>query len=102
MPIMLYSPGAVATFSRECLRHHIAVVVVGFPATSLVAARARVCISAAHLRSDLDYALYVFEKVGREVGALLNAPGKTAKKSQGLVQQIAELGVRNNGKTLLL
>lgn len=105
MPIMLYSPGAVATFSRECLRHHIAVVVVGFPATSLVAARARVCISAAHKRSDLDYALYVFEKIGREIGVLLNAkPRQSASQRHGFVRrQISELSAGGiNGKGHLL
>ena len=33
---------------------------VGFPATPLLTARMRVCISAAHSRADLDYALEVF------------------------------------------
>jgi hypothetical protein len=34
-------------------------VVVGFPATPLMTARARVCISAAHSKEDLDKALEV-------------------------------------------
>jgi len=30
---------------------------VGFPATPLMTARARICISAAHTRADLEHAL---------------------------------------------
>jgi serine palmitoyltransferase len=70
MPIMLYLPGALRDFSQLCLRHHVAVVVVGFPATSLLTARTRVCISAAHSRGDLDYCLSVFERVGKATGCL--------------------------------
>jgi 7-keto-8-aminopelargonate synthetase-like enzyme len=42
-----------------CLQRHIAMVVVGFPATALLMSRCRVCISASHSREDLDYALEV-------------------------------------------
>lgn len=56
---MMYSPGKLAAFSRACLRDAVAVVVVGFPATTLVNARMRVCISAAHTKEDLDYGLEV-------------------------------------------
>lgn len=48
----------------------MAVVVVGFPATSLLTARARVCISAAHTRTDLDYCLRVLKIVGERTGCL--------------------------------
>ena len=43
------------SFSRELLKKKIAVVVVGFPATSIVEARARICLSASHTRDMLDY-----------------------------------------------
>ena len=43
-----------STFSRELLRRKIGVVVVGFPATSLVESRARICLSASHTREMLD------------------------------------------------
>ena len=36
---------------------------MGFPATPLLTARIRVCISAAHTRADLDYALEVFAEM---------------------------------------
>lgn len=47
---LLYS-----AFSRELLKKKIAVVVVGFPATSIIEARARICLSASHTREMLDY-----------------------------------------------
>ena len=58
-PIMLYHPGKIASFSRLTLERGIAAVVVGFPATHLLTARARICISASHTRKDLDCALKV-------------------------------------------
>ena len=38
-------------------------VVVGFPATPLLTARARFCVSAGHKREDLDRALTILEEV---------------------------------------
>lgn len=46
-------------FSRECLARGLAVVVVGFPATSIIEARARFCLSAAHTKEMLDEVLVV-------------------------------------------
>ena len=63
MPIMLFQPGKIAALSRECLARGVAMVVVGFPATPLLTARARVCVSAAHSREDLDYAVDVLDEV---------------------------------------
>ena len=60
---MLYNPAKIPAFSRECLARHLAVVVVGFPATPLLLSRARVCISASHSRSDLAAALDVMAEV---------------------------------------
>ncbi|XP_020960525.1 long chain base biosynthesis protein 2a [Arachis ipaensis] len=59
MPIMLYNPAKIPAFSRECLKHNVAVVTVAFPATPLLLARARICISASHSREDLVKALQV-------------------------------------------
>ncbi|KAH0462681.1 hypothetical protein IEQ34_010256 [Dendrobium chrysotoxum] len=68
MPIMLYNPAKIPAFSRECLRRHLAVVTVAFPATPLLLARARICISASHTREDMIKALEVISKVGDLVG----------------------------------
>lgn len=63
IPIMLYNPAKIAAFSRECLARGLAVVVVGFPATPLLLSRARICLSAAHTRQDLVWALRVIDEV---------------------------------------
>ena len=63
MPIMVYHLGYLGGISRKCLERHIALVVVGFPATALLESRCRVCISASHSRADLDYALDVLRDV---------------------------------------
>ena len=57
IPCMIYFPAKIAAFSRECLRRKLAVVVVGFPATSVVLSRVRFCISAGHSIEDLSYAV---------------------------------------------
>jgi serine palmitoyltransferase len=63
MPIMLYNPAKIPAFSRECLKRHVAVVGVAFPATPLLLARARICISASHTKEDLLKALEVISEV---------------------------------------
>ncbi|KAL2465508.1 Long chain base biosynthesis protein 2a [Abeliophyllum distichum] len=68
MPIMLYNPSKIPAFSRECLKQNVAVVTVAFPATPLLLARARICISAAHTKEDLIKALEVISRVGDLIG----------------------------------
>mmetsp|Transcript_15341 Transcript_15341/g.23098 ORF Transcript_15341/g.23098 Transcript_15341/m.23098 type:complete len:493 (-) Transcript_15341:286-1764(-) len=67
IPVMIYFPGKVAAFSRECLKRGVAVVVVGFPATSIVLSRARFCISASHTREDIEKAVAVIDEVANLV-----------------------------------
>lgn len=68
IPVMLYNPAKIAAFSRECYHRGLAVVVVGFPATPLLLSRARICLSAAHTREDLDWALAVIDEVAEIIG----------------------------------
>ena len=63
IPVMVYFPAKLAAFSRECLKRGVAVVVVGFPATSVILSRARFCISAGHSKADLDYAVKVIDEI---------------------------------------
>ncbi|XP_061109912.1 serine palmitoyltransferase 2-like isoform X2 [Conger conger] len=69
VPMMLYMPSKLSAFGREMLKRNIGVVVVGFPATPIIEARARFCISAAHTKEMLDVALNTIS----EVGDMLNA-----------------------------
>lgn len=63
IPVMLYVPTKIAVFSRECLKRGLAVVVVGFPAVSVLTGRSRFCISAGHKREDLEEAIRSIEEV---------------------------------------
>lgn len=63
VPMMLYFPGKTPSFSRECLKKNIAVVVVGFPATPLLLSRVRFCVSASHSLEDLKWAVDEIEKI---------------------------------------
>jgi serine palmitoyltransferase len=63
VPCMIYYPAKIAAFSRECLKRNLAVVVVGFPATSVILSRIRFCISAGHSRKDLEFAIKVIDEV---------------------------------------
>lgn len=72
IPIMLYVPTKLAAFSRLCLERNIAVVVVGFPATPLLLARARVCISAGHTREDMEHALNVLDEIADLISLKFN------------------------------
>lgn len=63
VPVMIYLPGKLPAFSRECLARGLAVVVVGFPAVSILASRSRFCISAGHTREDIEKAVAIIEEV---------------------------------------
>ncbi|PIA13349.1 PLP-dependent transferase [Coemansia reversa NRRL 1564] len=64
IPLLLFNPAKIPAFSRECLKRNIAVVVVSYPATSIITGRVRICISASHTREDLDYALEQISEIG--------------------------------------
>lgn len=53
---------------RTLIKEKIATVGVGYPATPLTQGRIRICLSAAHTKEQLDYALEVIEKVADEIG----------------------------------
>ncbi|CAN0046679.1 unnamed protein product [Choristocarpus tenellus] len=63
IPFLIYVPAKISAFSRECYDRGLAVVVVGFPATSLMSGRTRICISAGHTREDLEEAMDKLEEV---------------------------------------
>jgi len=68
IPMMLFNATKIPSFSRECLKRNLAVVVVGAPAVPIYGSRVRFCISAAHTKDDLREAL----KKIREVCKILN------------------------------
>jgi serine palmitoyltransferase len=64
IPILIYWPSRLISFSRMCLKNGVAVVVVGAPATSMFSCRARLCMTAAHTSEDIDEALKLMEQAG--------------------------------------
>eukprot|EP00276_Gloeochaete_wittrockiana_P005671 CAMPEP_0184655746 /NCGR_PEP_ID=MMETSP0308-20130426/14391_1 /TAXON_ID=38269 /ORGANISM="Gloeochaete witrockiana, Strain SAG 46.84" /LENGTH=521 /DNA_ID=CAMNT_0027092469 /DNA_START=198 /DNA_END=1763 /DNA_ORIENTATION=- len=74
VPMLIYHPGKLSAFSQLCLDYNIAVVVVGFPATTLLKGRVRFCISAAHTKQDLKDALEKLEKIIDLVGLKYSLP----------------------------
>jgi len=64
VPVMLYSPTIMAYASRELLKRGVAAVIVGFPVTPLLLSRIRFCLSAAHTRDDLEFALKHINVIG--------------------------------------
>jgi serine palmitoyltransferase len=66
VPLLLCYPGKVAQFSRMMrqMETPVFVVVVGYPATTLATARARLCISASHTKEDIDKILTYCDLVG--------------------------------------
>lgn len=53
---------------RTLIKYKIATVGVGYPATPLMEGRIRICLSAAHTKEQLDYALDTIDKVADELG----------------------------------
>lgn len=68
IPMLLYNPAKIASFSRECLKRGVGVVVVGYPATSIIESRARFCVSASHTREDILRCIEVIDEVGTLLG----------------------------------
>jgi serine palmitoyltransferase len=69
VPVALYYPSRILYVIREMIYKGVATVGVGFPATALVAGRARFCVSAAHTKEMLDKAVEVMVDVGGDVCA---------------------------------
>ncbi|PWY76324.1 serine palmitoyltransferase [Aspergillus heteromorphus CBS 117.55] len=88
VPLMLYNPAKMPAFSREMLKRKISVVVVTYPATPLELSRARLCISAAHTKDDLDRILQACDEIGDAL---------QLKFSSGIAGGLREPLSRDNG-----
>lgn len=53
---------------RTLTTRNIAVVGVGFPATPIMEGRIRYCLSAAHTKEQLDFALDVIDEISDNLG----------------------------------
>jgi glycine C-acetyltransferase len=69
-PVMLGEAPLAQQFSRRLFEEGAFATAIGFPTVPRGKARIRVMISAAHTTADLDQALAIFEKVGKELGVV--------------------------------
>ena len=69
-PVMLGDARLSTEFSRRLFEHNVFAQAIGYPTVPRGQARIRVMISAVHAREDLDFALEVFRRVGRELGVV--------------------------------
>ena len=67
-PVMIGDAGKARDFAKALQEAGIFAMAIGFPTVAKDRARIRVMISAAHSRADLDFALAVFGRLGREMG----------------------------------
>jgi serine palmitoyltransferase len=66
VPLLVFNLGKLPLFHRMMKDRAtpIIVVVVAYPATSLVSGRVRFCISAAHTKEDVDLVLKACDEIG--------------------------------------
>lgn len=69
-PVMLGEAPLAFEFSKKLLEERLFAMALGYPTVPMGKARIRVMLSAMHSQEDLDQALGVFEKVGRELGVI--------------------------------
>lgn len=63
IPLLIFLPAKMAELSKVLYDRKIAIVVVSYPATPLDTARARLCVSSALTKEDLDYVLTQINEV---------------------------------------
>lgn len=69
-PVMIGDARDSQEFSKRLFEEGIFATTIGFPLVAHGKARIRVMLSAVHSKEDLDFALEVFGKVGREMGLI--------------------------------
>ncbi|MGQ9601266.1 MAG: glycine C-acetyltransferase [Candidatus Bipolaricaulia bacterium] len=69
-PVMLGEAKTAWEFSKRLFAEDVFAQAIGYPTVPKGRARIRVMISALHSKSDLDFALEKFEKVGKELGVI--------------------------------
>ncbi len=70
VPVMLGEAPLAQQFSRRLFEEGLFVMAIGYPTVPLGKARIRVMNSAAHSGEDLEAALDIFARVGRELGVI--------------------------------
>ncbi|CAB0003214.1 unnamed protein product [Nesidiocoris tenuis] len=68
IPLLVYLFSKIGAVVRTLAKRKVATVGVGFPATPLMEGRIRFCLSAAHTKEQLDYALNTINEIADELG----------------------------------
>ncbi len=69
-PVMLGEAHVAQTFSRRLFEEGLFAMAIAYPTVPKGKARIRVMVSATHSHDDLDLALSLFAKVGKEMGVI--------------------------------
>ncbi|KAF0310167.1 Serine palmitoyltransferase 2 [Amphibalanus amphitrite] len=67
VPLLIFLPAKACAFWSELMKHNVATVIVGFPATPILKVRCRFCVSAAHNKEVLDKILDLIDKIGDDL-----------------------------------
>lgn len=68
VPMLVYLFSKISAVVRTLATKNIAVVGVGFPATPIMEGRIRFCLSAAHTKEQLDFALDIIDEISNTLG----------------------------------
>lgn len=69
-PVMIGDEKLTQQFSKALYENGVFATAIAYPTVALGAARIRAMLSAAHSHADLEEALAIFEKVGKELGVI--------------------------------
>ncbi len=70
VPVMTRDDDTTLQMTRICRAGGLLAIPVCFPAVPADAPRLRTCVSAIHSREDIDFALEVLARAGRETGLI--------------------------------
>ncbi|KAL5264251.1 hypothetical protein ACHWQZ_G005370 [Mnemiopsis leidyi] len=73
IPVILFTLANICAFAKECLNRGLATVIVAFPATTMLGARARFCVSASHTREHIDRVLTILEELDPMINLKMSA-----------------------------
>lgn len=68
VPLLITSIAKLCAFAKASLHLGLAPVIVGFPATPILGARARFCMSASHTREHLEWVIELLDKLEPQLG----------------------------------
>ncbi|KAJ7135502.1 serine palmitoyltransferase 2 [Mycena crocata] len=91
VPLLLFNPGKMNMFHRLMKEYStpIVVVVVSYPACSLMTTRVRFCVSASHTKEDIDIILHACD----EIGDVLDLKHGLGKKDRWAIEDICARAV---------